>query len=324
MRKLRSVLLSKGFAAVAVLCLLFVGAAALLAAEKVEPEKKSEKGYLGVSIEKVPHQDLKDLGISHGVRVTDVAEGEAADKAGIKEDDVIQFFADEKIRSSADLVDAVRAKKPGTKVDVKLVRDGKFKTVAVTVGELKLKTWFGPKDFLFQTGKGGYLGVQLHSLNKDLAKYFGVKPDEGALILKVEEKSPAEEAGLKAGDVIVELDGEDVAGPQGVSEILADLKKGDKIEVKVIRHKKPQSVKAELGAGHGFGYFFKSPTGVGKVAPLLNYFNLKVPKSDDYRIFWYDKSGKAREELKERVRESAKRAREAYKKAKEAKDYIYI
>ncbi len=320
MKKFKRIFASRAIFAAVVLCLLFVGATALLGAEKVKTEKKSDKGYLGVSIENLSHQEKKDLGISHGVQVTHVVAGEAADKAGIKEDDIIQFFNDEKIRSTGDLVDAVRAAKPETSARVKLVRDGKPKEITVTVGRLETKLGKLRGRDLFFTRKGGYLGIHLQELNKDLAEYFGVKPDEGALVLRVEKESPAEEAGLKAGDVIVEVDGDDVAAPGDVSGILSELKKGDKIEIKIVRHKKKMAVKAELGEGHGFRYFniFKGSKDASRLIPGFDFDKFIYRDTDSSRIYWYDD---ARKRAEKELQESLETQR---KKQKEIKESSYI
>jgi len=118
------------------LSLVLVGAASYLVAAG---GKRPGKGYLGVSIERLSQEEKEELDVTHGVVVTRVTKGEAADKAGIEEDDVIQFFNDEKIRRPTNLVDAVRECKPGTQAKVQLVRDGKAKEVTVTLGKLKSK-----------------------------------------------------------------------------------------------------------------------------------------------------------------------------------------
>ena len=79
----------------------------------------------------------------------------------------------------------------------------------------------------------GYLGIFMQDLNDQLADYFEV--DEGVLITKVEEDTPAEEAGLKAGDVIVAIDGEEIGSSNDAGEIIADHEKGDKVDIAVIR-----------------------------------------------------------------------------------------
>ena len=130
---MKQFLLKRSMMMILVLSLFLIGTTSVIDA------KVSQKGYLGVSIEKLSVKEKEELDISFGVRVTRVVKGKAADEAGIMKDDIIQFFNDEKIRRPANLVDAVRETEPGTDVIVKLVREGKKKNVSVTVGKLKSK-----------------------------------------------------------------------------------------------------------------------------------------------------------------------------------------
>ena len=227
------------------LLVFLVGTAALVMAEK-----SSRKGYLGVSIERISRDEREDLGVSHGVLVTYVKSKSPADIAGILEDDVILYFDGKKIRRPNDLVEAVRNTEPKTDVKVTLVRDGKRLDIDVNVGKLRsphIYSWKGDDDVItIVRSGGGYLGVQLHELNANLAGYFGVQEDGGALILEVEEGSPAADAGMKGGDVIVGMDGEEVIDPLDVHEILSDFEEGDEIDIEIIRHKKKQKFKVEL------------------------------------------------------------------------------
>lgn len=317
MRKFKNNSTSKGFAVVFALALLLVGAATLTMAGE-----KAQKGYLGVGIEKLTEDDKEEYGVDFGVLVTNVLEGESAEKAGIKKHDVIRYFNKKKMGSTGDLIDAVRETKPGTKAKVKLVRDGKPKELTVTVGELKsLFSRFDSdrgKNFLFHSGKGrGYLGVHLQELNKDLAEYFGVNADGGVLILKVEEDSPAEKAGLKPGDVISEIDGKKVRDAGKVGKVVSAYEKGDEIELKIVRHKKVKSIKVELGETTGLRSFgiLKGP---GHIKSLKHFHTpgLKfIPgNEDDFRIILRD--GKHRKEIKEEIK---KKIEEAKKKAEKKK-----
>jgi membrane-associated protease RseP (regulator of RpoE activity) len=306
---------------VVVLSLILVGTGSTLIAGK-----DSGRGYLGVMVENLSKEDQQELGLTHGVRVTKVIKDQAAEKAGIKKGDIIRYFNDEKIRRPSNLVDAVREVKPETQVKVKLVRDGKNKELTVTLGKLKSDfQWFGiggDKNVFFISGKGGYLGVQLHEMDKDLAGYFGLKKDEGALILKVEEDSPAEKAGLKSGDVIVQVDKEKIEEPADVSEILRDMEEGDEVQIQVIRRKKKETVKAELderpGWG-GLGIFKGDFDKIHSKFPLHHfYFNMPHHSDDDVIILKKKFKKKA-----EKDKDKAEKMKKKLKKLKE-KEYIYI
>lgn len=317
--------------------MLFVGAAAFLAAaDDAEKGKDKGKGYLGVYPERMSKDDKEEFGVKFGVLVRKVVKDGPAEKAGIKKYDVIQYVNDEKIRRTDDLIDAVRQYKPGTKAAVKLVRDGKEKTIAVKLGKAKSRGYsfnFGDKKAnVFTMRRGGYLGVHLQKLNKDLAEYFGVKADGGALIMNVSKDSPAEKAGLKSGDVILKVDKDLISEPGDVSKALKDFEEGDEVAVEIMRHKKKKSIKAEVGARKGFGdiRIFRAPGGKGHYE--MKDFNFHIPRiemdGEHYMLkdkVWKEKHSKEMEKKLEKVRERLNKVDEkVYKKLKKVKEYIYI
>ena len=315
---------------VLVLALVLAGTAAVLMAGK-DPGK----GYLGVSVEKMSTGDKEEFGVKFGVLVTKVAKGEAAEKAGIKKYDVIRYFNDEIMRRPDDLVEIVRDHKAGTQAKIKLVRDGKEKEFTVTLGELKVKDFsFDWKDkdgkkYQFISG-GAFLGVHLQDPDKDLAEYFGVKADEGVLILKVLTDTPAEKAGLKAGDVIVKFNDKNISDASDVTKLLADMEKGDKADIQVIRHKNKQTLKVELEArkgfegikilkDHGKNLHFEIPE-INVEVPVFYY---QTPEDDEAEAILEEKIEKNLEDKLKKVDEKLHRVKEKIKRIK-LDEYIYI
>ncbi len=257
-----------------VLMFLLVGNISFLSAMGM---KKVEKGYLGVNIESLKNAEKED--VKFGVRIAGVLKGEAGDKAGMEKNDIIQFFNGEKIRRPSSLIEAVRDCKPGEKVEAKILRDGKPKVLSVVLGKVEEKVFsyhmgkdgkhlhgkfYGEPhkkhftikkdgDYIFMGTRGGYLGVYLQELNDELADYFGVKDNEGVLVLKVAKESPAKKAGLKGGDVIVKLEDKKTSRKEDITDFLAEKKKGDKVKITIMRHKKEKSVTVELGERKGLG-----------------------------------------------------------------------
>ncbi len=208
----------------------------------------SASGYLGVRIAGIPDTELEEMDISHGVRIERVIAESPAEKAGLQVDDIIQYFDDKKIRDPEDLTHAVRRTAPETKVKTDIIRDKQKMSVEIEIGALKPEhgysfTW--DKNTFCDPG-GAYLGVHLFKLNRDLAEYFDAKDAKGTLILEVENYSPADDAGLKAGDVIVEMDAKKIDDPDDVKNILSDLEEDNTIEIGYIRQGKKQVVKVEL------------------------------------------------------------------------------
>lgn len=296
---------------VATMFFLLIGTSFYLMAGKCQ-----DKGYLGVSVKRISTEEKADLGVTFGIVVTKVIKGEAADKAGVQKGDVIQYFNEEKIRRPSDLVEEVRSVKPESKVTLTLVRKGKKLKVKVIMGMYQPQSkplWKSDKDFLIFSHHGAYLGVHLQRLNKDLAKYFSVEENGGALILKVEEDTPAEEAGLRSGDVIVKINEEKVKNPNDVIEVLSDFKKGDEINVIVIRHGKSKSLKVELDERPGFKDF-KIFKGIKEMKGKRFHFDippfyLEVPDQDECTVIWKGHVKKLKEDLgkvKEKLHENLK------------------
>jgi membrane-associated protease RseP (regulator of RpoE activity) len=105
----------------------------------------------------------------------------------------------------------------------------------------------GGDPFLAASGRTTYLGVSAQNLNEDLIKEHGLKVKEGAYISEVTSGSAAEKVGLKAGDVIVELDGTPVRGPEDLTQAVRAKAPGDKVEIAWARQGKRMSGTVELG-----------------------------------------------------------------------------
>ena len=93
----------------------------------------------------------------------------------------------------------------------------------------------------------GWLGVLIQDVTLDLAESFGMQQPRGALVAKVLPGSPAEDAGIKVGDVIVAFDGKEVDHSSGLPPIVGSTKVGVKIPVDVIRNGKKKAITVKLG-----------------------------------------------------------------------------
>ncbi len=100
------------------------------------------------------------------------------------------------------------------------------------------------KKMAFFTEPRAYLGIQMEDLTGQLADYFG---GEGVLVKEVIEDSPAADAGLKAGDVVVKINDEDITTGQDIVTVMGDHDQGDQVKIKVRRKGKNKTIKVTLG-----------------------------------------------------------------------------
>ncbi len=100
-----------------------------------------------------------------------------------------------------------------------------------------------------KTGKviRGWLGIMIQNITPELAKSFGIKVTKGVIVADVVKQGPAEQAGLKRGDIIQTLDGKDIENAGELSRRIAALKPGTEVSLGLIRNGKPLAVKVKLG-----------------------------------------------------------------------------
>jgi S1-C subfamily serine protease len=207
----------------------------------------AQKPWLGVYMQNVTDQlaEAFDLQTTHGVLVNDVVADSPAEKAGLREGDVIVAWNGKDVENSNDLVDLVNGSKVGDRVELTVIREGKKDDLRVDIGEREqLQRYFRKdrdqklEDLLSPKTRG--IGVSLQSLSGDLCEYF-------ALVTKVFEDSPAQKAGLKAGDVILSVDNEEVHGPADVSYAVGDKKVGDEVNLNVVRDHEAKDFTVTIG-----------------------------------------------------------------------------
>ncbi len=185
-----------------------------------------QRGWLGVAMQPLDAQLAESLGAagSHGVLVADVVPGAPAEAGGLKPGDVIEHFDGVRIDSMARLRTEVARRPAGQKVRVAVRRDGREKSLTVTLGEQPsdlhasqvVPRGPGPQsDDLRDGGVLDGLRVQgLDELDDGTISRYGVDESvkRGAVVVQVEPGSPAARAGLREGDVIIELNRKPVTG----------------------------------------------------------------------------------------------------------------
>lgn len=177
--------------------------------KQLRSDGKVTRGWLGVVIQDV-NEDLADsfgLDKAEGILVSDVSENSPAEKAGLKQGDVILTLNGKPLNEVSQLRNKIAMTHPQSTVSLGIIRNGSRKNIQVTIGEQ-------PEDFSRTTrlskgsGHGSMLakmGMSLQDLTPELAKQFGYTKDQGVLIAEVDPDSAAGRVGLQAGQLIEEV-----------------------------------------------------------------------------------------------------------------------
>ncbi len=195
-------------------------------AKQILPQLRSDgfvtRGWLGVEIHDVTKELANEFGTDSGALVTRVLPGTPAEKSGMRHGDVIVEFDGQPIENRRELPRIVAGTSVDKQVAVVVVRDGKRKTIDVVLGALKEeRVARAPTESSGDTE----FGISVQDLTPEIAQQLGVEGDRGVVVTGVEPGSPAAEAGLRSGDVILEVDRGAVDDVAGMRKKLANADK---------------------------------------------------------------------------------------------------
>ena len=236
--------------------------------------------WLGVELHEVTSETAKDLKLpaERGVVLGSIVPDSPAAKAGLKENDVVTEINGQRVEGAMQFRRMIREIPAGRAVELALWRDGHAQTVSVTLGKggerrqsmhvftpggapggfvlnmpdipaIPSMEWDGSR---FLMGAQPRLGIAAEDLNGQLGTFFGAPEGEGILVRDVHPGSPAEKAGVKAGDVITSVNGERVRTVGDLREKLAakreakDKEHGQSVKLGVLRNKSEVSLTLEL------------------------------------------------------------------------------
>ena len=209
---------------------------------------KITRGWLGVSIQPLTPELAKSFGLKEpkGVLVADVVKDSPADKAGLTSGDILTEFDGKKVDAPQDLQKIVAVTTPGKGVPVKVWRDKGEKSLEIKIGET-------PEETAQATEPGGkgksLLGLDARPLTPEIARQLNLRTTEGVVVARVDEDSPAAEAGLQRGDVIREVNRQRVRSIQDFERATQGLKGGDRVTVLLQRG--PQSLYVAFSVAKG-------------------------------------------------------------------------
>jgi serine protease Do len=223
-------------------------------------------GYLGVRMRDVTTKDQEDLGLERemGVVIEGVEEDSPAARAGLQEMDVILEYSGIPVLGARQFRRLVSETPAGRTVDVKVWRARRSVDLKVEIGERKGRSHiWGPgeeRGFTLRIpeipevplgdtirfhwpGSRPRLGISGSSLTEQMAEFLGIQESRGVLVMEVFEGTPAEKAGLRAGDVVTAVNGKQVGSPEELSSSLGE----GKVKLEVNRRGQKLSLEADLG-----------------------------------------------------------------------------
>jgi serine protease Do len=229
---------------------------------------------IGVEISELDAEKAKSSSVENGVVVNSVQPDTPASRAGFQPGDIMVEFDGETVRSVRQFRRLVEETRPGHVVKATVVRDRARRALTVTPEPATAANIQAPRSNLpalrsltvpaqpkvepnakvapFRFSQGitftsrGRLGVSVMPLETQLADYFGAK--QGVLVTDVGSDTPASRAGIKAGDVILEVAAQPVTSPADVNNALRATSAGASVDIKVLRDKKELLLKATMPA----------------------------------------------------------------------------
>lgn len=222
--------------------------------------------FLGIAVSEVDSERAKALNLreEYGVEITRVEDESPAAKAGLKIGDVVLEYNGQRVEGIDQFMRLVHETPPGREVKLSVSRNGSAQTILVKTASRKawaVKSGDMMKSFEFpnivipdiqipdvpkayMSWRSSMLGIEAESIDSQLAQYFGVK--EGVLVRSVIKGSAAEKAGLKAGDVITRVDGNNVSNPREISSAIRAARAKKNTTLTLVRERKEMAVAVTL------------------------------------------------------------------------------
>ncbi len=190
------------------------------------------RGYLGVVIQDLTPDLAEQFGLKDmkGVLIPDVTADSAADKAGLKPGDVIVEFDGQPVEKASELQNKVAMKKPGTKVEIVVLRNGKRKTLTAELDKRPSQEVLAAAGGKQSSEK---LGVSVQNLSDDLAQRYGYEGLEGVIVTDVDPGSPAARAGVQPGSLIQEVNRQPVENTRQFNEEIQKAGEQGKVMLRI-------------------------------------------------------------------------------------------
>ena len=197
---------------------------------------KVSRGFLGVALQPLSEDLAKQFKMedTNGALIAEVTDKSPAEKAGLQTGDVVVEVGGKKVEGPSELQMTIASMAPGTKAELKVIRDGKDKNVSVELGERPGMKGVAAAAPAKPTDPDVLDGVTVADIDAEARKQFDL-PDgaKGVVISAIDADSPSAEAGLKIGDVILEANREPIVSAKQAVELSEKLKKEKKVLLRV-------------------------------------------------------------------------------------------
>ncbi len=204
-----------------------------LVMDQLEQKGKVTRGWLGVTIQELTPELSQEFGLKNGngALVGDVAKGSPADQAGLKRGDIIIEFNGKKVEDVGNLRNMVAQSRVGSTVKISILRSKKEYSFQVVIASLPrdvadVMPGNAPED----SPNEGLAGLSVMELTREGARQLGLhKEERGVVVVRVEPGSNAEDAGIRKGDVIQEIDRKKVEALTDYEKIVSGIRQGEMV-----------------------------------------------------------------------------------------------
>ncbi len=202
---------------------------------QLKSEGEVTRGWLGVTIQDLKGDLAQYYGVdgTSGVMVVDVVPGDPADRGGVKPKDIIMTVNGQKITTSRDLTNLAAGLVVGDTANVTILRNGTPKTLEVKIGKRPLTMAAASRNPHQQ--KNGEYGFEVTELTPEIARRFNIKETAGVIVVGVAPDSKADAAGVRKGDIIIEVNRENVDSVKDFKDLIDQHKNRDGISLLVQR-----------------------------------------------------------------------------------------
>lgn len=193
------------------------------------------RGFLGVGLQPLSEELVQEFKLQahSGALISEVQAGSPAEKAGVKTGDVISGVNGKKIESPRELQLLIGSLSPGSKAELKIVRDGEERSVSVDLGE---RPSSGGIAAVTNEEEPDVLdGVTVSDIDANVRKEFNIPESvkSGVVITQIDPDSPSATAGLNRGDVILEIDRQPATSASDAVALSEKLKKQKKVLLRI-------------------------------------------------------------------------------------------